>query len=242
VAVAEDVALAGHAALGGKQLAGSEPGRVDQPEPAWRQHRHRAAPAVEQRPQQGLLQRRRVAARPGSVDRGRVHDHQLDAGLGGGRQRELLGALLGALVRGALRVVRQRGLVEGRARLGVEDVDRRCVHHPPRAGLGRGADHRLGAASVDAVEDRRVCNPLLRQPHRVEHQLAAPRRSLHGRRLGHVAPDRLDAGGEHAGRAPRIAHQRPHVVAALHQGTRRGVPDLAGGSGDERAHWRGSYV
>ena len=87
----------------------------------------------------------------------------------------------------------------------------------------------------------RIGEPLLGQPHRVEDQLAARDRLLHRRRVGHVAAHRLHAGGQHARRAPRVAHERAHLVAALGQRARHRVPDLAGGSRDQRPHGWASY-
>ena len=97
---------------------------------------------------------------PGAEDAGRVADHDLDPALGLG-EHELLGALLGALVGGALRVVGEPVLAHGAAALGVEDVEGRGVDDAPRAGLAGRGDDVARALGVDAVEDRRVGQPLL---------------------------------------------------------------------------------
>ena len=49
-------------------------------------------------------------------------------------------------------------------------------------------------------------------------------------------------GGQLAGCAAGVAHEHPNLVAALQQGARDAVADLARGSGDQRAHGRPSYV
>ena len=70
-------------------------------------------PALHQRLEHPLVERH-SRARPGPVHAGRVHDHHLEAVAR--RERQLLGALLGALVGRPLRVVGDPGLAERGAR------------------------------------------------------------------------------------------------------------------------------
>ena len=129
VAVAEDVALAVAAASAASRWPARDAVGVDDAEPAGRQRGQLAARAsgLNRSPSSDDARRRArpVHARTGSRTRPRSRSPRCG-------EHELLGALLGALVRGALRVVGHARLVEAPAGLGVEDVDRARVHQ--RAG------------------------------------------------------------------------------------------------------------
>src|SRR5215211_549270 len=237
VAVAEDVALARLPSLGREQLPTPDSlGEHDAAAP-WRQSRSLEAAAVDQRLEELALEGG-AAAGAGAVNRGGVDDHELHSGLRGRRQGQLLAPLLGALIGGALWVVRQLRLVESRAGRGVEDVDRAGVDDPPRACLGRRAHHGLAPACVDSLERFLVREPLLRQAHRVEHQLAALRGAANRRRIGDVAQGGLGPGGQYRG-FPAGAQERTYLITSLEQRGRHRVAHLAGGSRDEGPHRAG---
>ena len=114
----------------------------------------------------------RSLPRPRPVDRGWVDDHDLDP-LGCLGEHQLLGALLGALVRGALRVVGNRVLAHRPPGVRVEDIEGRGVDCSPDAGVPCRRDHVARPLGVHALEDARVREPLLEQAHAVEDALSA---------------------------------------------------------------------
>ena len=75
----------------------------------------------------------------------------------------------------------------------MEDVVGRGVDEPPDTGFGASRGQIAAADRVDAVEDALVGEPLLRQAHRVEDELAAGDGGREGGRLGRVASGDLDA-------------------------------------------------
>ena len=110
--------------------------------------------------------------------------------------------LLGALIRGSLRVVGHLGLVEGwPLAVGVEDVVGGGVDEasspPPR---GRRARSRLPIAFTRSKIASSL-HPLLGEPHRVEDQLASLRGRTREARVGGVALHRLSSGGKDLGGA-----------------------------------------
>jgi hypothetical protein len=203
---------------------------VDDAEPARDQ---RGEPALDEGLEQAVLERV-AGGGPRPVDAGRVRDHDLHRAAVG--EDELLGLLLRALVGGALGVGGDLGLVEALALLGVEDVVGRGVDDPADAGRLRRCGEIAAPHRVDAVEDPIVREPLLRQPHRVEDELAALDRGAEGAGFGRVALHRLHAARKDRRGADRVADEDADVVAALGQGRRDRVSDLPGRPGDEHSH------
>ena len=132
-------------------------------------------------------------------------------------------------------MIRQAVLANGAAALGVEHVDRRGVDGARRPCLAGGGDHVPGADRVHLLEGRWIGEPLLEQPHAVEHALGARGSLANGAGIGHVAVRELDLPGEQIARLVDIANEGDHLVAALDQAARHRVPDLSGRAGDQEA-------
>ena len=88
-------------------------------------------------------------------------------------EHQPFGALLGALIGGALRIIGDRILRHRAFRLGMEDVEGGGVDRASDAGIASRGDHVAGPVGVHPLEDVRVREPLLEQAHAVEHPLGA---------------------------------------------------------------------
>jgi len=145
--------------------------------------------------------------------------------------------LFRSLIRRALRVVRDRRLVEALAGLGVEDVVGRGVDEPPDPGaFGRAGQVAAATAFTRSkiassgthcsgipIELKTISQPSVAAA-RLSASVASPRK-------GSIPAGRTR-------RAPWLADERPHLLAAVEQRRGDGVADLAGRPCDEDAHRR----
>jgi hypothetical protein len=174
--------------------------------------RHRRKPLAYDRLEEAVLEGRRRRRR-GPVDARRIEDHDLHPVTLGLHQ--LLGMLLGALVGGPLRVVGEHRLVEPLTVLGVEHVVSRGVEEASHPRPLRRGGERAAAQGVHLIEDPLVFDPLLRHPHRVEHQLASVDRGREALRISCVTADRFHSRGQNARREFGVPDQGPHLFAPI---------------------------
>ena len=76
----------------------------------------------------------------------------------------------------------------------------------------------------------------------MEHALDAAHRAAHRRAVEHVAVDELDVEAVELVERRALAHEHPHVVAALHELARDVRPDETRGPGDQRSSSRPMYL
>ncbi len=173
---------------------------------------------------------------PGPVDRGGVDDHDLDPGRCLS-QNELLGVLLGALVRRALRIVGDGRLRHGAPWSGVEDVEGGGVNgspaRPPRA------RPRSRCAAPSALTRSKIPgsgNHCSNRPM----QLKTPSAPSIARRTdsGSVTspPASSTPGREQLACLGHVSDQRDDLVAPVGQPAGDRVAHLAGRSGDQESH------
>ena len=188
----------------------ARPGEWTSADPARRQHRHpNGCPRSAAR--SASPRSRRLAARAGPVDGGGVDEHDSVSPLRG-REGQLLGALLRALVGGSLRVGGQPRLVERLARPGVEDVDRARVDHPADPGAHGRADEAAVPSAFTRSNSRSSRNHCSGSPIALKtssHPSTAAGSSTGGSRRPPPAPrPRAPRSRARPGRAPARAPRR----------------------------------
>jgi len=100
---------------------------------------------------------------------------------------EALGELLGALVGGALLVVREPRLAHRPARAGVEDVEGRCMDDPCRPGLTGGSNDVASSLRVHSVESVEIGGPLFEHPHAIDRRVDSARGAAQRFGIGDVS-------------------------------------------------------
>ena len=112
----------------------------------------------------------------------------------------------------------------------------RCGRRGPPRPARAAAITLRGSLGVDPLEDARVGEPLLEQPHAVEDAVGALGRPAQGVRVGDVAAGELDPGRQQLACLGDVSDQRDDVVAAVGQPAGDRVADLARRSGDQESH------
>ena len=118
----------------------------------------------------------------------------------------------------------------------MEDVEGGRLDNTLGAGLAGRGDHVSRALAIHPIEDPRVGEPLLEEPHAVERAVDALGRGAQRLGIGDVAARELDALGQELPCLGGVAHQRDDLVATLGEPARDRVADLSGGAGDQGPH------
>ena len=165
----------------------------------------------------------------GSVDSGGVKKHRRQA-MRKSRRHHSVGVLLRSLVRRRLRARVEERFIVAIAGRGRKHVDCAGVDKALELLLEGGLDHVARTAHVHAIEERRVVEPLLRQPRAVANQRSSPSCcAAHRPSVDDIALEQLAVFMNRAARALDRTYERTDGAISCEQILNDSVSDCAGG-------------